>query len=251
MKDTGKVVPYVGAVYDLNDYLSAYASYTEIYLPQDDYRDRTNKPIEPDEGKNYEVGLKGEFFNGRLNASLAYFQVHEENRAVDDDDYIGGSYPGLDYASKGIKAKTKGWEAEVSGELSPGWQLQAGYTHKIMRDQAGEKVSTWEPEDQVNLYTSYKLKGPLDKLTLGSGVRWQGTGWKMLSNYGKGTTEKFSQEPLWLVDVMARYQITDTVSASLNVNNIFDKTYYTNIGFYNSAYYGDPRNVMLSTRWNF
>lgn len=50
---------------------------------------------------------------------------------------------------------------------------------------------------------------------------------------------------------MARYQITDTVSASLNVNNIFDKTYYTNIGFYNSAYYGDPRNVMLSTRWNF
>ena len=251
VKDTGKVVPYVGAVYDLNEYLSAYASYTEIYLPQDDYRDRTNKPIEPDEGKNYEVGLKGEFFNGRLNASLAYFQVHEENRAVDDDDYIGGSYPGLDYASKGIKAKTKGWEAEVSGELSPGWQLQAGYTHKIMRDQAGEKVSTWEPEDQVNLYTSYKLKGPLDKLTLGSGVRWQGTGWKMLSNYGKGTTEKFSQEPLWLVDVMARYQITDTVSASLNVNNIFDKKYYTNIGFYNSAYYGDPRNVMLSTRWNF
>lgn len=139
VKDTGKVVPYVGAVYDLNDYLSAYASYTEIYLPQDDYRDRTNKPIEPDEGKNYEVGLKGEFFNGRLNASLAYFQVHEENRAVDDDDYIGGSYPGLDYASKGIKAKTKGWEAEVSGELSPGWQLQAGYTHKIMRDQAGKR----------------------------------------------------------------------------------------------------------------
>lgn len=73
----------------------------------------------------------------------------------------------------------------------------------------------------------------------------------MLSNYGKGTTEKFSQDPLWVVDVMARYQITDNVSTTLNVNNIFDKTYYTNIGFYNSAYYGDPRNVMLSTRWNF
>ena len=251
VKDTGKVVPYAGLIYDLNDNFSAYASYTEIYLPQDDYRDRTNKPIEPDEGKNYEIGLKGEFFDGRLNSSLAYFEVHEENRAIDDDDYIGGSFPGLDYASKGIKAKTKGYEAEISGELAPGWQLQAGYTHKIMRDQSGEKVSTWEPEDQVNIYTSYKLTGPLDRLTLGSGVRWQGTGWKMLSNYGKGTTEKFAQDALWLVDVMARYQITDNVSATLNVNNLFDKKYYTNIGFYNSSYYGDPRNVMVSTRWSF
>ncbi|WP_409300294.1 TonB-dependent siderophore receptor [Pseudomonas sp. KCJK8993] len=251
IKDTGKVVPYAGVVYDLNENFSAYASYTEIYLPQDDYRDKNNKPLKPNEGKNYEIGLKGEFFDGRLNSSIAYFEVHEENRPVDDLSYIPDTISGLDRASKGIKSKAKGYEAEISGELAPGWQLQAGYTHKIIRDQSGQKVSTWEPEDQVNLYTSYKLTGPLDKLTLGSGVRWQGTGWQILNNYGKNTKEKFSQDPLWLVDLMARYQITDNLSASLNVNNVFDKKYYTNIGFYNSAYYGDPRNVMLSTRWNF
>ncbi|WP_307418527.1 TonB-dependent siderophore receptor [Pseudomonas sp. W3I7] len=251
VKDTGKVVPYAGITYDLNDNFSAYASFTEIYLPQDDYRDRNDKPLEPDEGKNYEIGLKGEFFDGRLNSSLAYFEVHEKNRPIDDTDYIPNSHPGLDYASKGTEAKTKGYEAEISGELAPGWQLQAGYTHKIIRDKQGEKLSTWEPEDQVNIYTSYKLTGPLDKLTLGTGVRWQGTGWKLLNNYAKGTEENFSQDPLWIVDAMARYQVTENVSATLNVNNIFDKKYYTNIGFYNSAYYGDPRNVMLSTRWNF
>ncbi len=252
VKDTGKVVPYAGLTYDFTENLSAYASFTEIYLPQDDYRDRNNKPLEPDEGKNYELGLKGEFFDGRLNASLAYFEVHEKNRPIDDTDYIPDSYPGLDYASKGTKAKTKGYEAEISGELAPGWQLQAGYTHKIIRDKQGEKLSTWEPEDQVNIYTSYKLTGALDKLTLGSGVRWQGTGWKVLTNnYATGSQDKFSQDPLWLVDLMARYQVTENVSASLNVNNIFDKKYYTNIGFYNSVYYGDPRNIMLSTRWNF
>ncbi|TLG87586.1 TonB-dependent siderophore receptor, partial [Pseudomonas edaphica] len=181
VKDTGKVVPYAGITYNLNDNFSAYASFTEIYLPQDDYRDRNDKPLEPDEGKNYEIGLKGEFFDGRLNSSLAYFEVHEKNRAVDDTDYIPNSHPGLDYASRGTEAKTKGYEAEISGELAPGWQLQAGYTHKIMRDKQGEKLSTWEPEDQVNIYTSYKLTGPLDKLTLGTGVRWQGTGWKLLN----------------------------------------------------------------------
>ncbi len=50
---------------------------------------------------------------------------------------------------------------------------------------------------------------------------------------------------------MARYQISEYLSATLNVYNLFDKKYYTNIGFYNSAYSGDPRNVMLSTHWNF
>ena len=252
-KDTGKVLPSAGLIYDLNENISAYASYTEIFLPQSYYRDRDNKMLEPDEGSNYELGLKGEFFDGRLNSSLAYFEVHQDNRPEADTAYNARpTNPDIDYAYKGIKAKTKGYEAEISGELMPGWQLQAGYTHKVSRDQSGKKVSTWEPEDQINLYTRYNLTGAFDKLTLGGGVRWQGTGWQVLTNWGKsGAQEKFSQDPYWLVDLMARYQLTEQLSATLNVNNVFDKSYYTNIGFYNSSYYGDPRNVMLSTRWDF
>ena len=144
---------------------------------------------EPDEGTNYELGLKGEFYDGRLNSSLAYFEVHQDNRPEADMAYNGNpTNPDIDYAYKGIKATTKGYEAEISGELMPGWQLQAGYTHKVSRDQGGTKVSTWEPEDQINLYTSYKLTGDLDKLTLGGGVRWQSTGWQMLTNWNKGGT---------------------------------------------------------------
>jgi outer membrane receptor for ferric coprogen and ferric-rhodotorulic acid len=251
-QESGKVVPYAGLVYDLNDNFSAYASYTEIFYPQIDYRDSNDKMLEPDEGNNYEVGVKGEFFNGRLNTSLAYFEVHESNRPEADAAYNANpTNPGVDYAYTGIQSKTKGYEAEVSGELTPGWQLQAGYTHKVSRDQSGTKVSTWEPEDQLSFYTSYKLSGPLDKLTVGGGARWQGEGWQILNNRSKGTQERFSQDPFWVVDLMARYQITDKLSASLNVYNLFDKYYYTNIGFYNSSYYGDPRNVMLSTRWDF
>ncbi|MCS5517506.1 TonB-dependent receptor [Pseudomonas qingdaonensis] len=129
--------------------------------------------------------------------------------------------------------------------------MQAGYTHKVSRDQGGAKVATWEPEDQLNLYTTYKLGGRLDKLTVGGGARWQGKGWQVLNNYAKGTNDTFTQTPYWLVDLMARYQFTEHLSASVNVYNLFDKYYYTNIGFYNSSYYGDPRNVMFSTRWDF
>jgi len=252
-KDTGKVLPYAALIYDITPNISAYTSYTQIFLPQTYYRDRNNKMLEPDEGTNYELGLKGEFYDGRLNSSLAYFEVHQDNRPEADMAYNGNpTNPEIDYAYKGIKATTKGYEAEISGELMPGWQLQAGYTHKVSRGQGGTKVSTWEPEDQINLYTSYKLTGDLDKLTLGGGVRWQSTGWQMLTNWNKGgTVEKFSQDPYWLVDLMARYQISKNLSATVNLNNVFDKSYYTNIGFYNSSYYGDPRNVMVTTRWDF
>lgn len=251
-KETGRFVPYVGAIYDLNDTYSVYASYTDIFMPQENWnRDRDNKILEPDEGQNYELGIKAEFFDKRLNASAAVFEIREDNRSVSDDDYNNRQPTPSNYAFKGTKAVTKGYEVEVSGEVSPGWQVQAGYTHKIVRDDNDVKISTFEPEDQVTLYTSYKLRGSLDKLTIGGGARWQSVGWQDIYNSPKGGYEEFSQKAYWLVDAMARYQFSENLSATLNANNVFDKSYYTNIGFYNSAAYGEPRNFMLTTRWDF
>ncbi|SDS95382.1 outer-membrane receptor for ferric coprogen and ferric-rhodotorulic acid [Pseudomonas trivialis] len=251
-RESGRFVPYVGAVYDLNDTYSVYASYTDIFMPQESYnRDRNDKLLEPDEGQNWELGIKADFLDGRVNASAAYFEIHEDNRSVSDDDYNNLKPTPSNYAFKGTQAVTKGYELEMSGEIAPGWQLQGGYTHKIVRDDKDVKISTFEPEDQVSLYTTYKLKGNLDKLTVGGGARWQSVGWQDIYNSPRGGYEEFSQKAYWLVDAMARYQFTKNVSATLNINNVFDKSYYTNIGFYNSAAYGEPRNFMLSTRWDF
>lgn len=249
-KETGRVVPYAGVVYDLDDTYSAYASYTSIFNPQS-YLDRNQKALEPDSGDNYEIGLKGEYFGGRLNASVAYFEVHQDNRAEADTEYNNDpTNPGLTYAYKGVQAKTKGWEAELSGELAPGWQMQAGYVHKVIRGTGDEKLSTWEPEDQVSFYTTYKLPGALDRFTVGGGARWQSKAWQGVNNPVRGS-EDVTQDAYWLVDLMTRYQITDKLSATVNLNNLFDKKYYSNIGFYNTIYYGDPRNVMVSTRYDF
>ncbi|MHA4968598.1 TonB-dependent siderophore receptor [Pseudomonas extremorientalis] len=251
-RESGRFVPYIGAVYDLNDTYSVYASYTDIFMPQENYnRDRDNKLLEPDEGQNWELGVKADFLDGRVNASAAYFEIHESNRALSDDAYNNQTPIPNNYAYKSSKAVTKGYELEMSGEIAPGWQLQAGYTHKVVRDDKDVKISTFEPEDQVKLYTTYKLKGNLDKLTVGGGVRWQSVGWQDIYNTPHGGYEEFSQEAYWLVDLMTKYQISKNLSATLNVNNLFDKHYYTNIGFYNSAAYGEPRNFMVSTRWDF
>ena len=51
------------------------------------------------------------------------------------------------------------------------------------------------------------------------------------------------------MNVFAGYRFNDTFSAQLNVNNLLDKKYYSNVGFYNGVYWGEPRNVMLNLRW--
>ena len=251
-RESGRLIPYAGVTYDLTDYLTAYASYTDVFMPQEFYNlDRNSKMLDPDEGENYEIGLKSEFFDGRLNASLAYFEVKESNRPIPDDAWNNLSPTPPNYAFKGTSAKTKGYELEISGELSPGWSLQGGYTHKVVRDDTGKKISTFEPEDQLSFYTIYKLKGDLNKVSVGGGARWQSTAWQEMYNSPKDRYEDFSQKPYWIVDLMTRYQFTENLSTTLNVNNVFDKYYYTNIGFYNSAIYGEPRNFMLTTRWDF
>ena len=245
-RESGRLIPYAGITYDLTDYLTAYASYTDVFMPQEFYNlDRNSKMLDPDEGENYEIGLKSEFFDGRLNASLAYFEVKESNRPIPDDAWNNLSPTPPNYAFKGTAAKTKGYE------LDPGWSLQAGYTHKVVRDDTGKKISTFEPEDQLSFYTIYKLKGDLNKVSVGGGARWQSTAWQEMYNSPKDRYEDFSQKPYWVVDLMTRYQFTENLSTTLNVNNVFDKYYYTNIGFYNSAIYGEPRNFMLTTRWDF
>lgn len=86
---------------------------------------------------------------------------------------------------------------------------------------------------------------------VGGGVCWQGKSWQMVYNNFCSCWEKFFQEDYWLVDLMVCYQIIDKLLVSVNVNNVFDKIYYINIGFYILVFYGDLWNLMFSICWDF
>lgn len=92
-KITRNLTRYAGLVYDLDANHSVYVSYTDIFKPQSD-KGLDGKVIVPVVGENYEVGIKGEYFEGALNASMAVFQIDQKNRAQDLPDYKGcGSGP--------------------------------------------------------------------------------------------------------------------------------------------------------------
>lgn len=80
-KVTRNLTRYAGLIYDLDDHHSVYVSYSDIFTPQSE-KDTSGSPLKPIIGKNYEVGIKGEYLGGALNASVALFRVDQENRAV-------------------------------------------------------------------------------------------------------------------------------------------------------------------------
>ncbi|HGY9620103.1 TPA: TonB-dependent siderophore receptor [Pseudomonas putida] len=248
-RESGVVTPYAGVVYALNDIHSVYASYTSIFKPQT-VRDASGATLAPREGDNYEVGLKSEYFDGRLQTSVAAFEIKQDNLAVVDP---GRVVPGTTTAAyEAISgATTRGFEVEASGELQPGWNLSASYNHSIIKDADGERINTVFPANMVKLWTTYRLPGELDRLTVGGGMNWQ-SGTHFTAAPAELGTVKAKQGQFAVFNLMGRFQITDQLSTTLNVNNLFDKKYLSALDttFY-SGYYGEPRNVMVTTRWDF
>lgn len=244
MEKSGVIVPYLGTVYDLNDQYSLYGSYTSIYKPQS-AQDVQGKTLDPLEGTNYEAGIKGSFFDSRLNASAAVFMLDQDNYA----NATGGLTPNGGTAYEAINGvRTKGFEAEVSGQLTRQWQLHAGFSHKISRQQ-GEKVSTLTPENQFSINTTYKPDF-VPGLTVGGGARWQDKTWGDVSHPTLGTV-KHTVNSYWLLDAMASYQVDRNLSVNLNVNNLLDKKYYTIFNWYSTYTWGEPRNVSINMTYKF
>ena len=253
LKYDGEVTPYAGLVYDINKTYSVYASYTDIFQAQN-YLDLGGNPLKPVVGKNYEAGVKGEFFDGRLNGSFALFQIKQDGLAqavgTVDRDGAGPALPEPYYvAADG--AKSEGFEFDFSGELARGWSASAGYTQYRLKDAAGVEVNTIYPRRLLRLFTTYRLPGAWDKLSVGGGVNWEGRTWTIDPSAPASTNGLLEQKSFALVNLMARYEFSPALSGQLNVNNVFDKKHFGMSAAYGGVNYQAPRGASLTLRYRF
>ena len=250
--------PYAGLLYDVTPEYTVYASYTDIFKPQS-LRDANKKYLEPVVGSNYEVGLKGSLLQERLNLAAAYFWSTQDNVAELDDSVEPNRTTGEEYyKSSGKGNKVNGFELEVAGEVMPDWNLTAGYTYTHSVNGSDKRNNTGQPLNLLKMSSAYRLPGAWRKLTVGGAVNWQSEIYDF-GNRPTGATDsqgdlittraKISQQAYTVVNLMSRYQFDEQLSASLNINNLFDKKYYERVGFYNGVYWGDPRAVTLALDW--
>ncbi|OLS60444.1 TonB-dependent siderophore receptor [Pseudomonas putida] len=245
-KEDAKIIPYGGVVYDLNDNHSVYASYTEIYKMQSNYS-LDNKLLKPITGSNYEIGVKSEYFDGRLNTAVALFEVDQTGLPAviaDAPRQCGPTRTSRCY-SEGAKVRNQGFDLEVSGELLPGWNALAGYTYShpeyVAGPNKGKDYGTeTAPQRLFKAGTTYRLPGGLQSWTVGANVYHQ----------SRIYLDEVQQGAYNLVDLNTRYAIDKNLSVQLNLNNLFDEKYYTAVFSPDLGnYYGAPRNFALTLRY--
>lgn len=244
------VIPYVGALYDLTPQHRLYASYTEIFQPQN-VRDINARTLDPIVGKAYEIGLKSSYLNEALQSSVAIFKIQQDGLGQPTGQVVPGSAPPEQAYAPADGAESTGFELELLGRVNDNWDVSASYAQFEVEDAAGAKVNTDQPRKSFSLFTTYRFDGALEGLSIGGGVNWRDTIYSLATNPVTTAPEKIEQDRFALVNLMARYKITDTTAVQVNVDNLFDETYYSQISYFSQYRYGAPRNFTVSLTQKF
>jgi len=248
--DDNVFIPYVGLLYDITPHHRLYASYTKIFQPQNLY-DRDLNLLDPLNGNAYEIGLKSSFLEDALQTSIALFRIEQDNVGqIDGPEIIVNGQTLQPYrAAQGVVSK--GFELEVTGRPLPGWNINASYSQFTAKDGDGVAANTDQPRKLLKLFTTYDLPGALTGLTIGGGINFRSKAYSDGANPVTGDPFRFQQDGYTLVSLMARYAVSEQLQLQANVENLFDKSYFSQMGFFSQYRYGAPRNFTISASYRF
>ncbi len=243
-KASAELTPYAAVIADLTRSTSLYLGYNEVFKPQNGIT-ATGEALEPRTGRQFELGLKGEARDGRLTWSAAIYRLVDEKRALTD--------PNDDrFSIASGKARSQGLEAELRGEITPGWSLTAGYAYtatKLLRAAAGQEgtsLSSFTPKHNVNLWTQVRLDALLPGLEAGGGLR------AVSRFYNSSGVNRVDGPGYAVAALQAAYRFNDHYRVALNIDNLFDRTYYEKVSYPGRQnFFGEPRSVTLSLRASY
>ncbi len=244
-----RVTPYLGALYDLTDHVTAYASYTGIFNPQSQV-DITNARLDPARGSSIEAGLKGEWLGGRLYGSAALFRAEQKGLALYAGAFDGTNGPlGVNYYV-GQDSVSKGFEVEVAGRMTDRWLLSGGFTHLQVEDGDGARARPFIPRDTFKLAATYSIQQWND-LKLGGQFRYQ----SRISNDSGAVTAAGQaipvvQDAYATLDLLGSIRVIDHVRASVNLRNVTNAKYLGTLK-YGQAFYAAPRSILATLRFDY
>lgn len=249
-----KVLPRFGITYELNPNVNLYGTYLQGYQPQGNTSNLVVVP--PPAGTNYkpltsdlkEIGAKSEWMNRTLMVNISIFEINQKNLLMNANDPID---PNL-LIERGAQ-RSRGIEVEASGFILPNWQFNAGYSYVdalITQDYNpilnGQRVQN-TPQHSGSLWTRYDLNDNrvLKGIGIGAGIQYSGD---KLPWY----TRDFTLPAYTLVDAALYYSPPKSkVQLAMNVNNVFNRTYWVGAQTYLRLFPGTPRNVMFNATYRF
>ncbi|WP_444995348.1 TonB-dependent siderophore receptor [Aliikangiella sp. IMCC44359] len=243
-----RLSPQFGLVYGLYDSLSMYAAYGENFRPLSS-NDAEGNGFEPNQSTSMEVGVKFTLDDGDLFGTVALFKVEQENILVVDNP--------AEFTSAAIgEASSQGIEFDLSGKLSEELELWASYTYVDAQTEntffdtnfgftvdAGSPLLNI-PEHQLNLQLVKSTELTGKPFEYGGGILY-------VSERNGFFGTDFELPSYTTTRVFANYEFDDSLSLRLEIDNLFDKTYYVNSFADAWIQPGTPRSFRVSVNYRF
>ena len=235
-----KVSPRFGVILKPLDDLSVYASYAESFLPQAGDQFLILSPgqsaFEPEQFTNYEIGFKYSPLNDVL-VTGAIFRLDRDNtRAADPNN------TGLTVLTG--KSRVEGFEFGAVGEITDFWQANIGYTYldgELRTDSTFGTAGARLQQLPRNQFTAWNRFDPTENIGFGIGVIHQSEQFTSFSN-------NVTLPGYWRVDAAVYYTLNDRMSVQLNVENLFDETYYPSAHGDNNIQPAEPFSARIGFR---
>ncbi|MGC9452096.1 MAG: TonB-dependent siderophore receptor [Oceanipulchritudo sp.] len=255
--------PQGGVLYTFNDVFSVYALYSESFKPQRE-AGRKFDPDNPEvgtlffldaqQGVGKEVGFKLDLFDGRLNGTVSYFQLQNNNEKGNATIRYGEGDNDVFRETVPLTTYSEGVEVDLVMEPLERLQVKLGYAYlETTRDSVVEnddgsytivengQPRTGVPEHQVTLWGRYSIPVGRDStFAIGGGVQY------LTEFLGSGGNRELFLDGYTQVDFFSSYTFrrgeTD-YTVQLNIKNLLDEVY-----FQPNAVPADPLRWMLSLR---
>jgi iron complex outermembrane recepter protein len=240
--------PQVGAVWRATPEVSLYATYGENFRPLSG-ADFAGNPFDPNLSESIEGGVKYAAANGRLTATASIFAIQQGNILVADPVNAG-------FTVAGGEARSRGFEFDLNGEIAEGLDLWVSYAYvdaEIRNDvadpdfgkliRAGDRLLNI-PEHTLNVQLAYSTQIAQRDVRLGGGVL------HVSDRQGEvGTT--FELPAYTLARAFAEAELAQGVRLRLDIDNLFDTTWYSNSFSQLWVQPGTPRNARLTASFAF
>ncbi|MBL9216607.1 MAG: TonB-dependent receptor [Opitutaceae bacterium] len=260
-RSTVRVVRYrdwlhrIGAVFNLTDSVALYTLSSTTFSPQgnNNTRDYYGNLLPAQQGRGREWGLKTAFADGRLSATVSWFDMELTHVPV------GGAglspLTGLSYATPDGVQRQRGVDGTLSLHLLPAWQLLVTGFQGRVRDQFGETPNGTYSR-HFSFFTRYDFSaGAWNGLSLGGGAsRTGGNVILVTESYGlpAGSTQRFVEiKPVWNTVAFASYRFPARWSVRLSVTNVLNQAYLLGSQGLLGGDPSPPRTFQLSTTCTF
>jgi TonB-dependent siderophore receptor len=250
----GALTMRLGLTHGFNENISAYAIYAESFEPTQALASSENGggTLEPITGEGYELGLKTDWFNNQLGATVAVYQQDLTNRPLADPDDRTGQYS----VSSGLH-RTEGIEFEVNGSPFQGLTIAAAalwQDNEFLDDKNNQGLAIdGSVDNQFSFYANYEWHtGALQGVAVGAtfinvGERQFIRDKSFLDNNEQMTLEGYNR-----ADIHLSYSALPNWDISLLIRNVTDEAYIESATLLGSGNYrGSPRAALLNVAYHF